>query len=144
MQINYGSMFRNSQLKRKFDVGHEILKCKLVFLTHCSMWRKLEIKLQILLDNDIPETITFLPMKSIEIPSHPGPEFLALKHESRILGHPSDPVCGFSRMEQWRILQWHAFETGTNFVKKMQTSWPNLVHSFEFLTKSAPVSNARN
>ena len=40
-----------------------------------------------MLDNDIPETITFLPMKSIEIPSHPGPEFLALKHESRILGH---------------------------------------------------------
>ena len=27
-------------------------------------------------------------------------EFLALKHESRILGHSSNPVCGFSMIEQ--------------------------------------------
>ena len=27
-------------------------------------------------------------------------EFLALKHESRILGHSFNPVCGFSMMEQ--------------------------------------------
>ena len=30
-------------------------------------------------------------------------EFLALKHQSRILGHSSDPVCGFSMMEQVRL-----------------------------------------
>ena len=30
------------------------------------------------------------------------PEFLALKHESRIFGHSSNPVCGFSMMEQVR------------------------------------------
>ena len=29
-----------------------------------------------------------------------GTEFLALKQESRILGHSSNPVCGFSMMEQ--------------------------------------------
>ena len=31
------------------------------------------------------------------------PEFLALKHKSRILGHSSNPVCGFSMMEQVRL-----------------------------------------
>ena len=30
-------------------------------------------------------------------------EFLALKHESMILGHSSNPVCGFSMMEQVRL-----------------------------------------
>ena len=29
-------------------------------------------------------------------------EFLALKHESKILGHSSNPVCGFPMMEQVR------------------------------------------
>ena len=34
----------------------------------------------------------------------PSPsEFIALKHESRILGHSSNPVCGFSVMEQVRL-----------------------------------------
>ena len=36
-------------------------------------------------------------------PLHRLPEFLALKHESRILGHSSNPVCGFSMMEQVRL-----------------------------------------
>ena len=31
------------------------------------------------------------------------PEFFALKHKSRILGHPSNPECGFSMMEQVRL-----------------------------------------
>ena len=31
------------------------------------------------------------------------PEFLALKHESRILRDSSNPVCGFSMMEQARL-----------------------------------------
>ena len=31
------------------------------------------------------------------------PEFLALKHESRILGHSPNPVFGFSMMEQVRL-----------------------------------------
>ena len=30
-------------------------------------------------------------------------EFLALKHESRILGHSSNPLCNFSMMEQVRL-----------------------------------------
>ena len=30
-------------------------------------------------------------------------EFLALKHESRILGHFSNPLSGFSMMEQVRL-----------------------------------------
>ena len=30
-------------------------------------------------------------------------EFLALKHESRIFRHSSNPVCGFSTMEQVRL-----------------------------------------
>ena len=30
-------------------------------------------------------------------------DFHALKHESRILGHSSNPVCGFSIMEQVRL-----------------------------------------
>ena len=35
--------------------------------------------------------------------SLPHPEFLALKQESRILAHSSNPVCGFSIMEQVRL-----------------------------------------
>ena len=31
------------------------------------------------------------------------PDFLALNHKSRILGHSSNPVCGFSIMEQVRL-----------------------------------------
>ena len=31
------------------------------------------------------------------------PEFLALKQESRIVGHSSNPVCGFSVIEQVRL-----------------------------------------
>ena len=40
-------------------------------------------------------------LKAIDSISHP--EFLALKHESRILGHISNPACGFSAMEQVRL-----------------------------------------
>ena len=32
-----------------------------------------------------------------------GAEFQAIKQESRILGHSSNPVCGFSMMEQVRL-----------------------------------------
>ena len=32
-----------------------------------------------------------------------SPEFLALRQESRILGHSSNPVCGFSMTEQVRL-----------------------------------------
>ena len=35
--------------------------------------------------------------------THRSPEFLALKHEPRILGHAFNPVCGFSMMEQVRL-----------------------------------------
>ena len=40
-------------------------------------------------------------------------KFLALKHESRILGHSSNPLCSFSMMEQvrlcavWPMENWH-------------------------------------
>ena len=33
----------------------------------------------------------------------PEAEFLALKHESRILGHASNPACGFSMMKEVRL-----------------------------------------
>ena len=39
-------------------------------------------------------------------------EFLALKHESRILGHSSNPVCGFSMMEQVRLCVVQAYIYG--------------------------------
>ena len=40
--------------------------------------------------------------------SHGTAECLALKHESRILGHSSNPVFGFSMMEQVRLCAvWH-------------------------------------
>ena len=35
--------------------------------------------------------------------THIFPEFLALKHEGRILGHSSSPVCGSSMTEQVRL-----------------------------------------
>ena len=43
-----------------------------------------------------------------------GAEFLALKHVSRILGHSSKPLCGFSMMEQVRLCAvWHFLEPDT-------------------------------
>ena len=36
-------------------------------------------------------------------PNESAQEFLALKQESRILGHSSKPVCGFSMIEQVRL-----------------------------------------
>ena len=36
--------------------------------------------------------------------SHSSSEFLALKQESRILGHSSNLVCGFSMMELCAVL----------------------------------------
>ena len=41
--------------------------------------------------------------KHLSFYTRPPPEFLALKQESRILGHSSNPVCGFSMMEQVRL-----------------------------------------
>ena len=44
--------------------------------------------------------------------SQQQPDFLALKQESRILGHSSDPLCGFSMMQQvmlcavWPMENW--------------------------------------
>ena len=51
---------------------------------------------------DTPAAITYIGWRtgrgSVVIP-----EFLALKHDSRILGHSSHPVCGFPMMEQVRL-----------------------------------------
>ena len=48
-----------------------------------------------------------LIMMGLDIGEEPsatvGPDILALKHKSRILGHSSNPVCGFSMMEQVRL-----------------------------------------
>ena len=43
------------------------------------------------------------PTKEEEKKGTDGQEFLALKHESRILGHGFNPVCGFSMLEKVRI-----------------------------------------
>ena len=40
------------------------------------------------------------------------PELLALKHKSRILGHSSNPVCGFSMIEQVRLCAVWGWRTG--------------------------------
>ena len=42
----------------------------------------------------------------------PEAELLALKHESRILGHSSNPVCGFSMMELVRLCAVWPMENG--------------------------------
>ena len=46
---------------------------------------------------------SFFPTEahSLSVPVHP--EFLALRHESRILWHSYNPLCGFSMMEQVRL-----------------------------------------
>ena len=43
----------------------------------------------------------FSPFRSSS--TSPSPEVLALKHKSRISGQSSNPVCGFSMMEQVRL-----------------------------------------
>ena len=50
------------------------------------------------------------------------PEFLAIKHESRILGHSSNPVCGISMMEQVRLCAvWLWLGSSLNQIQGMTT-----------------------
>ena len=62
-------------------------------------------------------------------------ESLALKHESRILGHSSNPVCGFSMMEQvrlravWPMENWLA--SSLNLIQGWTTVRESYSHALE-------------
>ena len=53
----------------------------------------------------VASTLDALSASALHLPpsSSSEAEVLALKHDSRILGHSSNPVCGFSMMEQVRL-----------------------------------------
>ena len=62
-----------------------------------------------------------------------GSEFLALKHESSIIGHSSNPVCGFSMMEQVRLCAVWPMEnwlgSSMNRIQSWITVWECCCHA---------------
>ena len=76
------------QRKKTMNLGHGL--GRIFFLSSRNMFRF------------IRHTASAVAAHEI-LGSRVHPEFLALKQESRILGHSSNPVCGFCMMEQVRL-----------------------------------------
>ena len=57
-------------------------------------------------------------------------EFLALKHESRILGHSSNPVCGFSMMEHVRLCAVWPMENWLGSSLNQMQGWTTVQESY--------------
>ena len=70
-------------------------------------------------------------------------EFVALKHKSGILGHSSNPVCGFSMMEQvrlcavWPIENW--LGSSLNQIQVWTTVRGSFSHALEQGTPPLPL-----
>ena len=66
-------------------------------------------------------------------------EFLALKHESRILGHSSSPVCGFSMMEQVRLCAvWPMYNWLGSSLNQIQ-GWTTIRESYSRALEQGPL-----
>ena len=73
--------------------------------------------------------------------SHPlaNSECLALKHESRILGHSSNPVCGFSMMEQVRLCAVWPVENWLGSSWHQIQGWTTVRESFSCASEQGPL-----
>ena len=68
-----------------------------------------------------------------------APEFLALKHESMIFGHSSNPVCGFSMMEQVRLCAvWPMENWLGSFLNQIQ-GWTTVRESYSRALAQGPL-----
>ena len=68
------------------------------------------------------------------------PEFLALKHESRILRHSSNPVCGFSMMEQVRLSAVWPMENWLGSSLNQILGWTTVRESYSRALEQGPLS----
>ena len=60
----------------------------------------------------------------------PQPEFLELKHESRILKHTSYPECGFPKIEQVRVCAAWPMENWLGSSLKQIQGWNTVQESY--------------
>ena len=69
-----------------------------------------------------------------------GTEFLALlKHESRILGHSSNPVCGFSILEQVRLSAVWPIENWIGSSLNKIQGWTDVRESYSRALEKGPL-----
>ena len=66
-------------------------------------------------------------------------EFLALKHESRILRHSTSPVCGFSMMEQVRLIAVWPMENLLGSSLSQIQSWTTVRKSYSHALEQGPL-----
>ena len=69
------------------------------------------------------------------------PEFLALKHKSRILGHSSNPVCGFSTMEQVRLCAVWPMENWLGSSLNQIQGWTTVRESYSCALEQGPLQH---
>ena len=70
-------------------------------------------------------------------------EFLALKHESRILGHSSNPSCGFSMMEQVRLCAVWPMENWLGSSLNQIQGWLTVQVSYSRALEQGPLTAPR-
>ena len=99
------------------------LDCRATFPSLSLMGKRHALWQPLLIKDHQPTSISAAP-KFLKIRDKESKvaEFLALKHDSRILGHSSNPVCGFSMMEQVRPCGvWPFLEPYTGFKSENPT-----------------------
>ena len=67
------------------------------------------------------------------------PEFLALKHKSRILGHSPNPVCGFSMLEQVRLCAVYPMEYWLGGSLNHIQGWTTVRESYSRAPEQGPL-----
>ena len=72
-----------------------------------------------------------------------GTEFLALKHERRILGQSSNPVCGFSMMEQVRLCTVWPMENWLGSSLNQIQGWTTVWESYSRALEEGPLHTRR-
>ena len=68
------------------------------------------------------------------------PEFLALKHESRILGHSTNSVCGFSMMAQVRLCAVWPMENWLGSSLEQIQGWTTVRESYSRALEPGPLT----
>ena len=67
-------------------------------------------------------------------------EFLALKHKSRIIGHSSNPVCGFSMMEPVRLCAVWPMENWLGSSLNQMQGWTTVGESYSRALEQGPLT----
>ena len=88
-------------------------------------------------------TATTRPTRSSCPATTSGTEILALKHESRILRHSSNPVCGFSMMEQVRLCAVWPMENWLGSSLNQIQGWTTVRESYSRALEQGPLFAAQ-